>query len=176
MHHFGDIITMNIIKIKFTFLLFSCLTTLKLLPPPLMRFHTRVLTLLKGHKPVPGMVYSLYMECNTLPSLFSLCTLDDSIIMLRVVRPSVCACVRAGRDWKSFDLSENVFFLGIAGLGTLQQTAYWHGWLWPKPWVKWAASKGRRGRIRLKCTLTCTFWWPGECKRETFWSRCCPYM
>ena len=35
-----------------------------------MRFHTRVLTLLKGHEPLPGMVYSLYREWDTLPSLF----------------------------------------------------------------------------------------------------------
>jgi hypothetical protein len=35
-----------------------------------VRFHTHGSILLKGHEPVPGMVYNLYTECDTLPSLF----------------------------------------------------------------------------------------------------------
>jgi hypothetical protein len=46
-----------------------------------MRVHIRVLTLLKDREPVPGMVYGLYTECDTLPSLFLLCTLDRSFFV-----------------------------------------------------------------------------------------------
>ena len=47
-----------------------------------------------------------------------------------------------------------ITFLGIAGLGALQQIAHWHSWLWPQQQLKWAASKAWRSRTRLKCTLT----------------------
>ena len=62
----------------------------------------------------------------------------------------------------------------IAELGTLQQTAHWHGWLWSKPRLKWAALKAWRGRNRLKCTL---MWFGGlvNIKRATF-HRCFPEL
>ena len=36
----------------------------------------------------------------------------------------------------------------------MQDCAQWHGWLWPKPRLKWAAPNRWQGRIGLNCTLT----------------------
>ena len=53
----------------------------------------------------------------------------------------VCACVRMSGRWPEAIRPDLRFLVSLYILRALQQTAHWHGWLWPQQRLKWAASK-----------------------------------
>ena len=103
-----------------------------------------------------------------------LTTLMTIIIILRL-HLSVCVCVyeREVTGSHSTRDKEVFFFSASVDMDIATDSLLTRLYIAMAPAVtKVSCFKGRRGNIRLKCTLTVWFWymrWPGERKRATFW-------
>jgi hypothetical protein len=77
-----------------------------------------------------------WLSCDTYHAKTMRCTVIWSHDLLHPVRPRKSSMCTRPYPFLLLGVGAGNETTSIAELGTLQQTAHWHGWLWPKPRLK----------------------------------------